>query len=80
MSSVHPVGAHRRSAAAVAAFARLDRIGGIRQAGAAVADADFWAQCFPLVAIIAPLAVLARPVVALIRHWRLAGRRLPLRR
>lgn len=64
-------------AAAVASFARLDRIGGVQQIGAKAAHADFWAQCFPLVAIIAPLAVLARPTVALLRHWRLAGGRLP---
>ena len=63
-------------AAAIASFERLDRIGGIQQVGAAVAHADFWAQCFPLLAIIAPLAVLARPIVALLRRWRLAGKRL----
>jgi putative ABC transport system permease protein len=63
--------------AAVTSFARLDRIGGIQQIGAKAAHADFWAQCFPLLAIIAPLAVLARPTVALLRHWRLAGKRLP---
>ncbi len=64
-------------AAADAAYARLDRFGGIQQAGAAVGHADFWAQCFPLLAIIAPLAVLARPTVALLRRWRLAGAHLP---
>ena len=64
-------------AAAVASFARLDRIGGVQQVGARAAHADFWAQCFPLMAIIAPLAVLARPTVALLRHWRIAGGRLP---
>ncbi|HEY0519509.1 MAG TPA: hypothetical protein VGC84_08450, partial [Ilumatobacteraceae bacterium] len=64
-------------AAALLSFRRLDRIGGIQQVGASVAHADFLAQCFPLLAIIAPLAVLARPTVALLRHWRLAGRRLP---
>jgi putative ABC transport system permease protein len=64
-------------AAAITSYARLDRIGGIQQIGARVAHADFWAQCFPLLAIIAPLAVLARPIVALLRHWRLAGGRLP---
>jgi putative ABC transport system permease protein len=63
-------------AAAVAAFARLDRIGGIQQVGVSVAHADFLAQCFPLLAIIAPLAVLARPTVSLIKRWRLAGKRL----
>jgi putative ABC transport system permease protein len=64
-------------AAAIAMFARLDRFGGIQQAGAAVGHADFWAQCFPLLAIIAPLAVLARPTTALLRRWRLAGARFP---
>ena len=64
-------------ALAVAAFARLDRIGGIQQVGANVAHADFLAQCFPLLAIIAPLAVLARPTVSLIKRWRFAGKRLP---
>ncbi len=64
-------------AAAVATYFRLDRIGGIQQVGAKVAHSDFWAQCFPLLAIIAPLAVLARPTVALLRRWRLAGRRMP---
>ncbi|MGZ4738647.1 MAG: hypothetical protein ACXVLM_05350 [Ilumatobacteraceae bacterium] len=64
-------------AAAVAAYTRLDRFGGIQQAGASVRHADFWAQCFPLLAIIAPLAVLARVTVALLRRWRLAGSRLP---
>jgi putative ABC transport system permease protein len=64
-------------AGAVATFARLDRIGGIQQVGAKVAHSDFWAQCFPLLAILAPLAVLARPIVALLRRWRLAGKRMP---
>ncbi|MEP7201845.1 MAG: hypothetical protein ABI894_04500 [Ilumatobacteraceae bacterium] len=64
-------------AAAIVTYARLDRIGGIQQVGAKVAHSDFWAQCFPLLAIIAPLAVLARPTVALLRRWRLAGKRLP---
>ena len=40
-----------------------------------MAHSDFWAQCFPLLAIIAPLAVLARPTIALLRRWRLAGKR-----
>jgi hypothetical protein len=62
--------------AVVASFARLDRIGGIQQVGAKVAHADFWAQCFPLLALIAPLAILARPIIALLRRWRLAGHRL----
>jgi hypothetical protein len=62
---------------AIASFARLDHIGGIQQVGAKAAHADFWAQCFPLLAILAPLAVLARPTIALLRHWRLAGKRLP---
>ncbi len=62
-------------AAAIASFARLDRIGGIQQIGAKAANADFWAQCFPLLAIITPLALLARPTIALLRHWRLAGKR-----
>jgi putative ABC transport system permease protein len=61
----------------VVAFARLDRIGGIRQVGTKVANADFLAQCFPVLAIIAPLAVLARPTLLLLRRCRLAGRRLP---
>jgi putative ABC transport system permease protein len=64
-------------AAAIVTYARLDRIGGIQQVGAKVAHSDFWAQSFPLLAIIAPLAVLARPTVLLLRRWRLAGRRMP---
>jgi putative ABC transport system permease protein len=64
-------------AAAIVAYGRLDRIGGIQQVGAKASNADFWAQCFPLLAIIAPLAVLARPTIALLRRWRLAGKRLP---
>ncbi|HEX2784968.1 MAG TPA: hypothetical protein VHN36_15400 [Ilumatobacteraceae bacterium] len=63
-------------AAVIVTFARLDRIGGIRQVGTKVAHADFLAQCFPLVAIIAPLAVLARPTLFLLRRLRLAGGRL----
>ncbi|HEY4609081.1 MAG TPA: hypothetical protein VIH06_07750, partial [Ilumatobacteraceae bacterium] len=63
--------------AAVITYARLDRIGGIQQVGAKVAHADFWAQCFPLLAIIAPLALLVRPTTVLLRRWRLAGKRLP---
>ncbi len=63
--------------AAWVSFGRLDRIGGIRQVGTKVANADFWAQCFPLLAIIAPLAILTRPTIALLRRWRLAGARLP---
>ena len=63
--------------AAIVTFTRLDRIGGIQQIGAKVAHADFLAQCFPLMAIIAPLAVLARPTLALLRRWRLAGSRMP---
>ncbi|MEY2400965.1 MAG: putative transport system permease protein, partial [Ilumatobacteraceae bacterium] len=68
---VIPVGA------AVVTFARLDRIGGIQQVGAKVAHSDFWAQSFPLLAILAPLAVLARPTIALLRRWRLAGKNMP---
>jgi putative ABC transport system permease protein len=64
-------------AAAIAAFARLDRIGGIQQIGAVAKHGDFWAQCFPLLAIIAPLALAVRPTIALLRRWRLAGSRLP---
>jgi putative ABC transport system permease protein len=64
-------------AAAIVTFTRLDRIGGIQQIGAKVAHADFLAQCFPLMAILAPLAVVARPILALLRRWRLAGRRMP---
>ena len=63
--------------AAVAAFTRLDRIGGIQQIGARVAHADLGAQAFPLLAIVAPLAVLTRPLLWLLRRWRLAGGRLP---
>ncbi|HZX55188.1 MAG TPA: hypothetical protein VFE86_10935, partial [Ilumatobacteraceae bacterium] len=63
--------------AAIITYARLDRIGGIQQIGAKVAHADFWAQCFPLLAILAPLALLVRPTTALLRRWRLAGKRLP---
>ncbi len=61
----------------IVTFTRLDRIGGIQQIGTKVAHADFLAQCFPLMAIIAPLAVLARPTLALLRRWRLAGSRMP---
>ena len=64
-------------AAAIVCYARLDRIGGIQQIGARVAHSDFLAQCFPLLAIIAPLAVLARPTIAVLRRWRLAGKRMP---
>jgi hypothetical protein len=64
-------------AAAVISYARLDRIGGIQQIGAKVAHADFWAQCFPLLAIVAPLALLVRPTIGVLRRWRLAGGRLP---
>ena len=64
-------------AAAVLTYARLDRIGGIQQVGAKVAHSDFWAQSFPLLAILAPLAVLARPTIALLRRWRLAGKNMP---
>ena len=65
------------AAAAVVAFGRLDRIGGIQQIGAQVANADLGAQAFPLLAIIAPLAVLTRPLQWLLRRGRLAGGRLP---
>jgi len=64
-------------AAALISYARLDRIGGIQQIGAKVAHADFWAQCFPLLAIVAPLALLVRPTIGVLRRWRLAGARLP---
>ncbi|MGZ4791362.1 MAG: hypothetical protein ACXWBO_05820 [Ilumatobacteraceae bacterium] len=64
-------------AVVIVTYTRLHRIGGIQQIGAKVAHADFLAQCFPLMAIIAPLAVLARPTLALLRRWRLAGRRMP---
>jgi putative ABC transport system permease protein len=65
-------------AAAMVTYSRLDRIGGIQQVGARVAHSDFWAQSFPLLAILAPLAVLARPTIALLRRWRLAGKHMPL--
>ena len=64
-------------AAAAVTYARLDRIGGIQQVGAKVAHSDFWAQSFPLLAILAPLAVLARPTIALLRRWRFAGKHMP---
>jgi putative ABC transport system permease protein len=64
-------------AAAVLAFGRLDRIGGIQQIGASVAHADLGAQSFPLLAVVAPLAALARPTVLALRRARLFGRNLP---
>ncbi|HEY7628698.1 MAG TPA: hypothetical protein VH761_16625, partial [Ilumatobacteraceae bacterium] len=64
-------------AGVVFTFARLDRIGGIRQIGTKVANADFWAQCFLVFAIIAPLALLGRPIIAALRRLRLAGGSLP---
>ncbi|MEY2553887.1 MAG: putative transport system permease protein, partial [Ilumatobacteraceae bacterium] len=63
-------------AAVIVTFARLDRIGGIRQVGTKVVHADFLAQCFPLLAIVAPLAVLTRPTLAILRRMRLAGKNL----
>jgi hypothetical protein len=58
-------------------FTRLDRIGGVRQAGAQLRGGDLLAQAFPLVSAIAATVLLARPLRWLLRRLRGTGDRLP---
>ena len=64
-------------ALAVVAFARLDRVGGVRLVGDAAKGGDLLAQSFPLLALAAPVVVLVRPLRWLIGRCRHVGRRLP---
>ncbi len=62
---------------AVVAFARLDRVGGVRLVGDAARGGDLLAQSFPLLALAAPVVVLVRPLRWMIGRGRHVGRRLP---
>ncbi|HMK11963.1 MAG TPA: hypothetical protein VK461_10305, partial [Acidimicrobiales bacterium] len=65
-------------ALAVASYARLDRAGGVRLVGAEAQGGDLLAQAFPLLALGAVLALLARPARWLLTRSRSRGRWLPV--
>ncbi len=64
-------------ALAVAAWVRLDQVGGVRLVGTKARGGDLLAQSFPLLALATPVAILVRPLRALLRRMRHVGRRLP---
>lgn len=64
-------------ALAIAAFLRLDRVGGVRLVGDRASGGDLLAQSFPLLAMATPIALLIRPLRAVVRRLRRAGARLP---
>lgn len=64
-------------ALALAAFLRLDRVGGVRLVGARAQGGDLLAQSFPLLALATPVALLVRPLRWLVRRMRRVGGRLP---
>jgi hypothetical protein len=64
-------------ALAIAAFVRLDRVGGVRLVGAQARGGDLLAQSFPLLALAAPVVIMVRPLRALVRRMRHVGRGLP---
>jgi hypothetical protein len=63
---------------AVASFVRLDDVGGVRLSGPEARGGDLLAQAFPQLAVLAPLALLARPLSALLRRSARTGGRLPV--
>ncbi|HTN80424.1 MAG TPA: hypothetical protein VMK16_12170, partial [Acidimicrobiales bacterium] len=65
-------------ALAVASYARLDRAGGVRLVGASAQGGDLLAQAFPLLALGAVLALLARPSRWLLDRSRSHWRHLPV--
>lgn len=60
---------------AAVSYRRLDRVGGVQLLGAQAYGGDVLAQAYPLLLLVACLAVLARPVVAVVRRLRFVGRR-----
>lgn len=62
---------------AVAAFLRLDRVGGVRLVGDDAAGGDLLAQAFPLLALTALCALCLRPLAWVARRSRGVGDRLP---
>ncbi len=65
-------------ALAIASFVRLDDVGGVRLSGPEARGGDLLAQAFPQLAVLAPLALLARPLSALLRRSARVGSRLPV--
>ncbi len=61
----------------IAAWLRLDRVGGVRLVGGTADGGDLLAQAFPLLGLSTPLALLAWPVRRLARRARTFGRGLP---
>lgn len=64
-------------ALAVASYRRLDRAGGVQLLGAEAYGGDVLAQAYPLLLLVACLAVVARPATAVARRLRFVGRRWP---
>jgi len=62
---------------ALVSYHRLDDLGGVRTIGVESRGGDLLAQAFPLLGVIAALAILARPLRWLVHRSRLAGARLP---
>lgn len=61
---------------AVWSFVRLDEFGGVRQIGVEVRGGDLLAQAFPLLGVLAAIALLAAPMVWLVGGGRRYGGRL----
>ena len=62
---------------AVVSYLRLDRVGGVRLVGADAVGGDLLAQAFPVLSLVAALAVVARPLVWTLERTRRRGRALP---
>ena len=60
--------------AVAASYRRLDRLGGVQLAGAKAYGGDIGAQAYPLLLLVAALAVLARPTAFMLRRARFVGR------
>jgi hypothetical protein len=57
----------------VVTYLRLDQVGGIRLVGSEAKGGDFLGLAFPVVAVLVPVVVLARPAAWLVRRLRFAG-------
>ena len=62
----------------VVSFWRLDDVGGVRLSGPEARGGDLLAQAFPQLAVLAPLALLVRPLGASVNRTARIGGRLPV--
>ena len=65
-------------ALAIVSFWRLEDVGGVRLSGPEARGGDLLAQAFPQLAVLAPLALLARPLSALLSRSARVGGSLPV--